>query len=220
LKVLLRCYPFTVKPESEKTLTTEHLDAHIIFDEAMKEHLRVITELKNQTSLLHQIAVCLLARLLDGGKILWCGNGGSAADSQHLAAELVGRFKRERQPIPSIALTTDSSVLTCVGNDYSYDVVFSRQVGALCTAKDVLVGISTSGNSANVCNALIAAKERGAYTLAFTGRDGGRMKTLADDTLCVHSKETARIQEGHILAGHMICDWIDLGWKRTSPNKI
>jgi len=168
--------------------------------------------MEGQLPLIHTMAVKLLEVVLTGGTIFWCGNGGSAADSQHLAAELVGRYKRERQPIPSVALTTDTSALTCIGNDYNFEVVFSRQVEALCGAKDALVGFSTSGNSANVCNALTTARKSGATTFAFTGRSGGKMKALADYSLCIDSEETARIQEGHMLAGHMICDWIDLGW--------
>jgi D-sedoheptulose 7-phosphate isomerase len=190
----------------------QSLDVHTIFEVPVQEHLRVIRTMQAQQPLIHAMAVKLLEVVSTGGTIFWCGNGGSAADSQHLAAELVGRYKRERQPIPSVALTTDTSALTCIGNDYNFDVVFSRQVEALCGAKDALVGFSTSGNSANVCNALTAARKRGAATLAFTGRSGGKMKALAEYSLCIDSEETARIQEGHMLAGHMMCDWIDLGW--------
>ncbi len=201
-------------PLSEKT---EQMDVGAIFERPMQEHLRVITEMQKEIPFLHAMAVRLLGILRDGGKIFWCGNGGSAADAQHMAAELVGRYKRERAPIASIALTTDSSILTCVGNDYSYDVVFSRQVEALCCAKDALIGLSTSGNSANVCNALAVARKRGVYTIAFTGRGGGKMKAIAEHTLCIDSVETARIQEGHTLAAHMLCDWIDLGWTMENP---
>jgi D-sedoheptulose 7-phosphate isomerase len=196
---------------------TGPLDLNAIFERPMQEHLRVITVLQQQIPFLHQMAVRLLAILQDGGKIFWCGNGGSAADSQHLAAELVGRYKRERAPIPSVALTTDGSILTCVGNDYSYDVIFSRQVEALCGSKDALIGISTSGNSANVCNALAAAHKRGIFTMAFTGRGGGEMKSIAEHALSIGSIEIARIQEAHILVGHMLCDWIDLGWTLKNP---
>ncbi len=149
------------------------------------------------------------AAILRGNKILWCGNGGSAADSQHLAAELVGRFLRERRALPSIALTTNTSILSAIGNDYGYEVIFRRQVEALCVAGDVVVGISTSGNSRNVCLALEKAREMGAYTVAFTGRNGGGMSRVAEDTLQIPSAETPRIQEGHILCGHMLCDYIE-----------
>ena len=147
--------------------------------------------------------------VLSGHKILWCGNGGSAADAQHLAAELIGRFKRERPGIPSIALTTDTSILTAVGNDYGYDQVFSRQVEALCHSRDLLVGITTSGNSRNICAALETAHELGAFTVAFTGETGGTAAQIADLTLRIPSKDTARIQEAHILCGHILCDWIE-----------
>jgi D-sedoheptulose 7-phosphate isomerase len=145
-----------------------------------------------------------------GNKVMWCGNGGSAADSQHLAAELVGRFRRERPGLSSIALTTDTSVLTSIGNDYGYEKIFSRQVEAHCAPGDVLVGISTSGNSQNVCLALDAGRRMGAFTVAFTGEGGGAMAGVADAVLSIPSRDTARIQEGHILCGHMLCDWIEV----------
>lgn len=193
-------------------MSPRELDAVVVFGDAMEEHVRIILEMAKQTELLQRIAGRLLAAVRDGGKILWCGNGGSAADSEHLAAELVGRFKRERTSIASIALTADSSVLTGISNDFGYDKVFSRQIEALCQPGDVVVGLSTSGNSANVCNALDAARACGAITVAFTGRDGGKMAGFADLVLRIDSKETARIQEAHILAGHMLCDWVDIGW--------
>ena len=145
-----------------------------------------------------------------GNKVLWCGNGGSAADSQHMAAELMVRFRRERRGLASIALTTDTSILTAIGNDYGYERVFARQVEALCVKGDVVVGISTSGNSKNVCRALETAQQLGAFTVALTGAGGGAIASIADITLRIASKETARIQEGHILCGHMLCDWVEL----------
>jgi D-sedoheptulose 7-phosphate isomerase len=159
---------------------------------------------------LEAIARAMVSTLRAGGKILWCGNGGSAGDSQHLAAELVGRYRRERHGMASLALTTDSSALTSIANDYGYEAVFSRQVEALGVEGDLLVGISTSGNSQNVVAALAAARRQGMATVAFTGAGGGRMVKLADHLFAVASKETARIQEAHILAGHMLCDWIEL----------
>jgi D-sedoheptulose 7-phosphate isomerase len=181
-----------------------------IFRRTIAEHLEVIQALPSQLDLLEQIAIRMSDAIVAGKKILWCGNGGSAADSQHLAAELVGRFRRERRGLPSIALTTNTSILTAIGNDYSYDLVFSRQVEALCSPGDVLVGISTSGNSRNVCAALEAARALGGFTVAFTGEGGGSAAKVAEITLRIPSKDTARIQEGHILCGHMICDWIEL----------
>lgn len=182
----------------------------IVFDKAIAEHLTVIRALEAQQAELERIAVEMTRAVCAGGKVLWCGNGGSAADSQHLAAEFVGRFRRERQGLASIALTTDTSILTAIGNDYGYEHVFRRQVEALCQRGDVVVGISTSGNSKNVCLALEAGKALGAFTVAFTGQGGGAMAGIADAALCIASKDTARIQEAHILCGHMLSDWVEL----------
>jgi D-sedoheptulose 7-phosphate isomerase len=189
-------------------LTT--VNPSVIFQNAIADHLAVIQALSDQQPMLERIAAEMTRAIFNGKKVLWCGNGGSAADSQHLAAELMGRFRRERRGLPSIALTTDTSVLTAVGNDYGYEMVFQRQVEGLCVKGDVLVGISTSGNSRNVCAALETARELGAFTVAFTGEGGGMMAKLADATVQMASKDTARIQEGHILCGHMLCDWIEL----------
>lgn len=185
-------------------------DAAGVFGTAVAEHLEVVRQVEAQQPVLESIARAMTETLRAGGKILWCGNGGSAGDSQHLAAELVGRFRRERRGLASLALTTDSSTLTSIANDYGYEAVFSRQVEALGVAGDLLVGISTSGNSENVVAALQAARSQGLATVAFTGAGGGRMGKLADHLFAVESKETARIQEAHILAGHMLCDWIEL----------
>lgn len=144
-----------------------------------------------------------------GNKILLCGNGGSAADAQHFAAELTGRYKTERRGLPGIALTTDTSALTAIGNDYGYDRVFDRQVEALANKGDLVIGISTSGNSANVINALKVAREMGCKTIGLTGRDGGKMNELCDINLVVPSNDTPRIQEMHILFEHTICQIID-----------
>ena len=180
-----------------------------VFQRAIAEHIAVIESLSAQQSVLVRVAGKMTRALLGGKKVLWCGNGGSAADSQHLAAELMGRFRRERRGLPSIALTTDTSILTAIGNDYGYEKVFQRQVEALCLPGDIVVGISTSGNSPNVCAALETAREIGAFTVAFTG-EGGAMASIADAVVCIASKDTARIQEGHILCGHMLCDWVEL----------
>lgn len=181
-----------------------------IFAGAISDHLEVVSQMQQQIELLGTIANAMVAVLRNGGKILWCGNGGSAADSQHLAAELVGRFRRERGGLPSIAMTTDTSILTAVANDYGYDQVFSRQVQALGMPGDLLVGLSTSGNSPNVVAALEVAQARGLQTVAFTGSGRGKIAVSANHVFAVEARDTARIQEAHILAGHMICDWIEL----------
>ena len=200
-------------------MTTTELTGDAVFTRAFDEHQRVIEELKQQQPTLEALARKMTEAVMDGKKVLWCGNGGSAADAQHLAAEFVGRFRRERRPLASVALTTDTSVLTSIGNDYGFDQVFSRQVLALAEEGDVVVGISTSGNSPNVVEALEAARERGAYTVAMTGEGGGKMAGIADATVCVPTKDTARVQEGHILCGHMLCDWVELAWCEQAKTK-
>jgi D-sedoheptulose 7-phosphate isomerase len=166
--------------------------------------------MEQQQAVLVAIAEAMTAALYAGRKILWCGNGGSAADAQHLAAEIVGRFRQNRRGLASIALTTDTSILTAVANDFGFEAVFARQVEALGNAGDVLVGISTSGNSPNVVAALKQASAQGLVTVAFTGQGGGKSAGFADHLFAVESRETARIQEAHSLAGHMICDWIEI----------
>jgi D-sedoheptulose 7-phosphate isomerase len=153
--------------------------------------------------------------LKNDGKILIFGNGGSAADAQHIAAELVGRYKIERKGLAAIALTTDSSVLTCITNDYSYDYVFARQVEALATEKDLVIGISTGGMSINVIEGLKLAKELGCKTLGFSGRGGGLFNKLCDINLVVPASDTPRIQEMHILIGHILCHTIDLAFDKS-----
>ena len=142
-------------------------------------------------------------------KTILAGNGGSAADAQHIAAELVGRYGFDRPSIPSLALTTDTSNLTAIGNDYGYDQVFSRQLAGMGQAGDIFFGISTSGNSQNIINAFEVAREKGITTVALVGRDGGKMGAMADIALIVPSDSTPRIQESHILIGHIICDIIE-----------
>ena len=174
------------------------------------EHLQVIAAVPAMCSESIKSAGTQIAQSLENdGTLFWCGNGGSAADSQHLAAELVGRFKKDRKALRSIALTTDTSVLTCVANDYSYEDIFSRQLEALARDGDVLVAISTSGNSENVLRALRAGKELGFKTIALLGKDGGLAKALADLAIVIPSDATARIQEAHILIGHILCDLIE-----------
>ncbi|MEI7690677.1 MAG: D-sedoheptulose 7-phosphate isomerase [bacterium] len=150
-----------------------------------------------------------IATFRNNGKIIFMGNGGSAADSQHLAAEFVSKFQMERKALPSISLTVNTSILTAIGNDYGYDYVFSRQVEALTKPEDLVIGISTSGNSKNVCLALEKAKTIGAKTVGLTGQKGGDIKNISDIALCVPSDSTPRIQEAHITIGHIICSLVE-----------
>ena len=174
------------------------------------EHLEIISTLLESGSDSIKLFGELLANCLQqNGTIFWCGNGGSASDSQHLAAELVGRFKKDRRALKSIALTTDSSILTSVANDYGFEDIFSRQLDALGSSGDILVGITTSGNSENILKALQTAKNLGIISILLTGKDGGKAKQIADHSLIVGSDSTARIQEAHILIGHILCDLIE-----------
>jgi len=166
--------------------------------------------LKNQhAKTIVKIADAWIKALANGNKVIFCGNGGSAADSQHLAAELMGRYKIDRNPMPALSLTTDTSALTAIGNDYGYEHVFSRPLRGIGVSGDVLVGISTSGNSKNIINAFGIAKEKGITTVAFTGAKGGSMKNIADIALNVPSDITNNIQEMHIACGHMICGIVE-----------
>lgn len=168
----------------------------------------------NSMEAYHSEAKALLAQCHDtlrqGGKVIWFGNGGSAADAQHLAAEFVVRYKAERGPLASIALTTDTSILTAHSNDYHFDTVFERQVQALCKKEDLVIGLTTSGTSANINLALQAANEIGAYTVALTGRDGGKVKDIAKLPIIIANDETARIQEAHMFIGHWLCEALDM----------
>lgn len=173
------------------------------------QHIEVMNlsrDLADQVSVVGQQWVDSLQH---GGKVLLMGNGGSAADAQHIAAELVGRYLSERQGLASIALTTDTSILTAVGNDYGFDHVFARQVEALANPQDIVVGYSTSGNSANVCLAMAAAKNKGCRTVALTGESGGKLVSLVDECIRVPSSFTPRIQEVHAFIGHMLCAFVD-----------
>lgn len=177
-----------------------------LFNSEFDDHAAVVAETRRAlrdpfTRLLQH---CIRAVQTEG-KIVFFGNGGSAADAQHLATELSVRYIRDRAPIPALALTTDTSALTAIGNDLGFDQLFSRQVEAICRAGDVCIGISTSGNSENVLAGLRAARKRGCVAAGFAGRQGGRMVGLADPLLVVPSVTTARIQEMHILLGHMLC---------------
>ena len=156
-----------------------------------------------------QIGQIIAQAIKDGNKVLLFGNGGSAADAQHIAAEIVGRFKKERRALPAIALTTDTSILTAVGNDYGFETIFERQVSALCMPGDIAIGITTSGESLNVIRGLMKAHDLGATTIAFTGKNGGKVVEIAHYSFIVPSYDTARIQECHITLGHVICEIID-----------
>jgi D-sedoheptulose 7-phosphate isomerase len=163
----------------------------------------------NNISEIILIAEKIVVAFTNDRKLMLCGNGGSAADAQHIAAEFIGRFELERPPLPAIALTTDTSVITCIGNDYSFNDIFSKQVKAIGIEEDILIAISTSGNSPNIICAVEAAKDMGIYVVGLAGNDGGKLKDLSDSCLVVNSNSTARIQESHILAGHIICRLVD-----------
>lgn len=180
-----------------------------LFIDNLEEHLRLISSLNSLNDAVCQAGEMAGQCLRNDGKIMFCGNGGSAADSQHLAAELTGRFIHDRRPLAAIALSTDSSALTCIGNDYSFNEVFSRQVAGLGRASDLLIGISTSGNSRNVIRAVEEAQKLGMQTIGLLGRDGGQLRGLCHHSIVVPSNVTARIQECHILIGHTICGLIE-----------
>jgi D-sedoheptulose 7-phosphate isomerase len=185
---------------------SESIDsASLAFAQQLDEH-RALFAVLDKLSPAVELAAQALARCLsDGGKLMFCGNGGSAADSQHLAAEFTGRFAAERRPLAAIALSTDSSQLTCIGNDYAFDQVFERPLRGLARPGDLLVAISTSGRSANVLRAVQAARELGLASVGLLGRDGGPIAPLVDVALVVPSSNTARIQEAHIFIGHTLC---------------
>lgn len=177
-----------------------------VFFDAIIENF---AKLKQQSPIIDRIAKEWIAALERGNKIIFCGNGGSAADSQHLSAELVGRYKIDRSSLAAVSLTVDTSAITAIGNDFGYDQVFSRQLEGIGKRGDCLVGISTSGNSQNVVNAFLKAKEMGIKTIAFTGEGGGKMKELADICLNVPSSVTNNIQEMHIACGHILCELVE-----------
>jgi D-sedoheptulose 7-phosphate isomerase len=188
-----------------KSISIENALAHVVssFQEGAALRMKVASECGRAiVEAASVVAECLQA----GGKILFCGNGGSAADSQHLAAEFVGHFILDRRALPAIALTTDSSILTAVGNDYGFEQVFSRQIQALGRPGDVAVGISTSGQSPNVLAAMREARKLGLKTIGFSGKDGGALAKCVDIPIVVSSPNTARIQECHITIGHLICE--------------
>jgi D-sedoheptulose 7-phosphate isomerase len=186
------------------------MDNTELLRKALADHQGVMTQLSSLLPEIDKVGQVMRTCLQRGNKILLMGNGGSAADSQHIAAEIVGRYKRERRGLPAIALTTDTSILTAVGNDYGFDQVFSRQVEALCDAQDVVVGISTSGNSANVVKAIEVAKQAGGITVLLSGGTGGKLAAMCDYKLIMPAKETARVQEAHLFVAHSLCEIMDL----------
>ncbi|MFT5206530.1 MAG: D-sedoheptulose 7-phosphate isomerase [Candidatus Omnitrophota bacterium] len=186
-------------------MNSKVIEAHIQNNIIVKEAV-----LKQCIPSIEEAAEAIVSAVNSGNKILFFGNGGSASDSQHLAAEFVGRYETERRPLPAIALTTDTSIITAVANDYGYDTIFERQIIALGVSGDVAVGISTSGNSANVNLAIIAAKKQGLKTIGFSGNDGGELAKLVDTSINIPSNTTAHIQEAHIMVGHVLCKLVDL----------
>jgi len=185
-------------------------DSKRLIEHFVAESVRVKSEFfAANSTLIAETAERMALALREGRKVLLFGNGGSAADAQHIAAEFVGRFIPDRIPLPAISLATDTSALTALGNDYGYNTVFSRQVQALGSAGDIAIGISTSGNSPNVLEAIDAARSRSLLTIGFTGQDGGKMNGRADVLFRVPSRMTPRIQETHITLGHVLCELID-----------
>lgn len=172
-------------------------------------HMAMFNALEPLFPLISDVAIAMQNTIKNGGKILLMGNGGSAADSQHIAAEIVGRFKKERKGMPAIALTTDTSILTSVGNDYGYNYIFARQIEALCRPEDLVIGLTTSGNSANVVSAIEAANAIGATTVGLTGGTGGKLNSLCTYNIVIPSSVTARIQEAHIFVGHSLCEILE-----------
>ena len=179
------------------------------YNEILIEHLSIFNGLSIYEDKVNIISNIIFNTFQKSGKLLLCGNGGSAADAQHIAAEFIGRFEIERGPLPAIALTTDSSVLTCLSNDYNFDHIFSRQVKTLGNVNDCLIAISTSGNSKNIINAIEAANKIGVITIGILGNSGGQALSLCKYNLTLQSKNTARIQEAHIFLLHSICGIID-----------
>lgn len=187
------------------------MDLDAFFDRELDAHVAAATGIRTavRAPFRRLVAVCAAA-VRDGGKIVFFGNGGSAADAHHLATELSVRYDIDRPPIPALALTTDTSTLTAIGNDIGFAALFARQIEALCRPGDVCIGISTSGNSANVLAGLAAARAQGCIAAGLGGRDGGRMPGLADPLLIVPARATARIQEMHITLGHMLCAALEI----------
>lgn len=186
------------------------------YDNLIIKRLKESGDMKNKIAedpellgVIIKIAEIIIEAYRNGKKVILFGNGGSAADAQHITAELVGKYYLDRDPLPAVALTTNTSSLTAIGNDYSFDIVFTRQLKALGQKGDVVIGISTSGNSENVIQAFKVAREMGLITVGFTGKSGGKLRSVADHCLCISSDDTPRIQEGHITIGHIICEIVE-----------
>jgi D-sedoheptulose 7-phosphate isomerase len=189
------------------------MDNRRLVNDRMQEHLQSISLLKSNNEifdLILKISDVLIQCFQKGNRVYFCGNGGSAADAQHLAAEFSGRFYIDRKRLPAEALHCNTSYLTAVANDYSYDMIYSRLLESISRQGDILVGISTSGNSANILNAFNVCKEKGVTTIAFTGYKGGKMREIADYNLIVPSDDTPRIQEAHIMLGHIVCEIVEV----------
>lgn len=184
-------------------------DFFVDIQQAIGEHQAVLEDLRSLVPEIERVAGELTRRLRAGGTVFWFGNGGSALQAQHFACELVGRYELERRGLASVALTTDASILTAVANDYSFDAVFARQVEALCTPDDVVVGISTSGNSPNVLQGIDAASSIGALTVGLAGGDGGKLARAVDIALVVPYTRTSRVQVAHLFLGHTICELVE-----------
>ena len=182
-----------------------------IIKKHLDEHQTVLSTLESLAPQIEIVAKHMIQALQNGKTIFWCGNGGSASDAQHLAGELVGRFVGDRKALKSISLNADSSVMTCIVNDYGYEHIFSRQVEGLGVKGDVLVGITTSGNSDNVLNAIVAANQKEMDTIGLLGKGGGKALSLVGEAIVINSNTTARIQEMHITIGHILCDLIEEG---------
>ena len=182
---------------------------HDLVKETLEEHQQVVAKMLALESVIVSAGALCAEALRQGNRIYLCGNGGSAADAQHIAAELIGRFVNDRRSLPAVALTTDTSALTAIGNDYGYDSIFQRQVQGLAQPGDLVIGYSTSGNSKNVINAVSEAKKVGCKVVTLTGKGGGALAEISDIDLCVDSSSTARIQEAHAFLGHALCSAID-----------
>ena len=180
-----------------------------MLDKCLNKHIETAQKMQNLLTLIEEAGSLCVETLKNGNKIILCGNGGSAADAQHIAAELTGRFIKERKALFAIAITTDTSAITSISNDYGYDYVFSRQVEAIGKDGDILIAISTSGNSLNIIKAIEKSREIGMKVITFTGKSGGKMKDLGDINIIIPSNDTPRIQEMHIMTGHMLCSIID-----------
>lgn len=189
-----------------------------MYETELNEHINVFNEIINLEKIIDSSIAKIISAISNGNKLLIAGNGGSAADAQHLAAEFIGRFAYDRSPIPALAITTDTSILTCISNDYAYDQIFTRQLTALSKPGDVLILISTSGNSQNLLNAAALCSELKIHTIGLLGRDGGKLKNLVGQPIIVPSSNTARIQEAHIFIGHYICGEVEKELRPQNTN--